>query len=375
MGKTRLLVSARDPATSIALKIFINSILIDKDFCLHVVAQEPAYSSFLGMSNLSQERLYFFPTHNDKKSLLRSAEEIIDKVSPDIILTGISGPDYGIDEAILTVAPQSKYSPYALQSFWGDVNKALPGRAQTYLVLNDYAAEITSRITGKRTVVVGSLKHEGYESLNPIELRRSFRSEIAGSNSKLLIGFFGQPLGGVQAYKETVSIFADLVKSMHPNSIIIYRPHPKETGSLTRWTINQLLGTRNKLIISDSTVELEAVLSGVDVVASAFSTCGYDLQQLIRISSKPLGIPLYLMMNANLVDWYRKYTNLDFIPMTNNGMAVVADSVVKLKKNLQFSSINRQRRICWESVNKGFPKVKNSSFRIRELFINDLASS
>lgn len=374
MEKIKLLVSARDPATAEAVKILIKSILNDGCFDLQIVAQEPAYSSLLVMEEQIEDRLHFYPHHGNVTYLIESSKEFVERISPDIIMTGISGPDAGIDEAILTIASQSKFSPYALQSYWGDVNKFLPALAQTYLVLDDFAAKKTAEITGKRTVVVGSLKHEGYENLNPIELRKLYRNKIKKENNQLLIGFLGQPLEGVNGYAETVSMFSETVKMMQPDSTIIYRPHPKESHSLKQWTIHQFNGMRTSLLISDTTDKIEPFLSGVDVVASAFSTCGYDLQQILRFSSQPLGVPIYLMMNSELKSWYQSFTNLDSIPMTANGMAVVVYSKDDLKDFLRATTINQQRKLCWKSVKKGFPSVKSSSSQIIKLLKEDYES-
>ena len=143
----------------------------------------------------------------------------------------------------------------------------------------------------------------------------------------------------------------------------VYRPHQKESQDLQKWT-KENLRLSGKALVLDNNEEIEPGLCGCDLVVSAFSTCCYDAQQLIKSSLSPLGVPVYLMFNPNLINWYKTYTKLDNIPMTESGMAVeIIDSTTMtqtMSSILQYES----QRACWESIRNNFPDSANVSKKI-----------
>ena len=46
-------------------------------------------------------------------------KNFLDKIKPDIILTGINGPKYNIDEVIINLSKKRNIKTYSIQNFWG----------------------------------------------------------------------------------------------------------------------------------------------------------------------------------------------------------------------------------------------------------------
>jgi hypothetical protein len=364
----RILLTARDPSSAEAMRILRRAMLQDRRLEVCIATQEPAYRILNDDSVIPNNNL-FIPTSSNRVELVNFASKLIADFSPDIVLTGISGPDFGIDEAVLSVAPQRKFSPYALQSYWGDMNVALQANPKTYLVIDDFAARLTETRTQERVVVVGSLKHSSYGLIDTLSSRRVFRDRIGVDGETCVVGLFGQPFGIDHPYRRTIEAFAEVVGRSAPvGTKFIYRPHPKEISEQTEWTTN--LFSRYKLnfqLNEDNT--LEHALCGCDYIVSAFSTCGYDLQQLLRNSNAPLGSPVYLMFERDLVSWFKQYTKLTKIPMSDRGMAIVVSNASSLPFLFESYAVQRNRQTCWENIVRHFPKNCGSPTKIIDMLL------
>lgn len=361
--KARILITARDPSAASSVSNLLKTLSKDNRFDISVAAQQPAYEIIYNYSVIDDIRLIKVPTIFNEDKLLIEADNLIKRISPDIILTSLSGPDYGIDEAVLAISPENNCGPYSLQAYWGDINENLQAKAKTYFVIDRFAANITQKRISAKTCVVGSLKHEAYADIHPKAFRDKFRKELNVRQSDYVIGFYGQPLNGVKGYKETVSSFSKSVSEVKKNVIIVYRPHPKESLESKKWTEKQLR-LSGKPFKMDIGIEIEPGLCGADLIVSAFSTCCYDAQQMIRVSSEPLGIPVYLRFNLDLVSWYEKHTHLEKIPMTGSEMAIeITDSKV-MTVVLENALEKRKQRDCWASIHKRFPATVDTSRNI-----------
>ena len=362
-----LLITARDPATALSICVLLKTLNNDKRFSVHIAAQNPAYEILLSNIIDSKAVLYEFLEFEDDGLMLEAAHELLVEVSADVILTGISGPGYGIDEAVLSVAPKSKCGPYALQSYWGDINENLSGRAQTYFVIDSFAAKLTNRRTRSCANIVGSLKHELYSDIDSKQLRENFRYSLCKNGKVNIIGFYGQPLEDINGYKETVTLFSQSISELESNTLIVYRPHQKESLALQKWT-KEILKLSEKKVIMDNNEKIEPSLCGCDLVVSAFSTCCYDAQQLIKSSLSPLGVPIYLMFNPQLVRWYKKYTKLDALPMADYGMAVEITDSTTMAKTFNSLLAPESQRACWESIQNYF----TGSMHVSENIVNTI---
>lgn len=364
----RILLTARDPATGRAMKMLSSALVGHTSAEVVVASQAPSTEILCELTGVTHKHISV-PVFSSDKDLMTYVEHLLREVAPDIVVTGVSGPDYGIDEAVLALSPRNQFSPYAIQSYWGDVNDSFEKHAQTYLVLDDYAADLTVRRTGRKTEIIGSINHIGYGGLDTVGLRREFRLQC-NSRADLLIGYFGQPFEKGLGYYQTMERFFSSVTDYTPEAHIIWRPHPKESKYqneiilklLQEYSISYQLGDR---------YSLESMLCGVDLVVSAFSTCGYDLQQLLRVSNEPLALPVYLMYESRLKKWFVEYTGLESLPMSQNGMAVVVESQKDLRGLLNAKEIRRKKNECWQQIKSIFPDNSNNILRVVELLMKN----
>lgn len=364
----RILISARDPSTVGAMRILVEEFLNSGQLKLTLATQFPATEAlsktFQSIQHIS------VPNSSDDDELICHALKLLDEVQPDIVLTGVSGPDYGIDEALLATCSRDDASPYAVQSYWGDINKAFGARAQTYLVIDDFAAKLTSQKTGKKTEVIGSLKYRDYHQLDVEQIRAGFREEFA-MNSNLLVGLIGQPIDLGHGYNNTLQVVADfLAKQQHKGIRVFYRPHPKETADQRKSTQDTFF-KKGITLYDGEKVQLEALLCGMDLVLSAFSTCGYDLQQLALVSKKPIAVPVYLMFNDKLACWFQEKTGLENIPMSDRGMAILIESESQLTEIFDLENVQLKKLECWNNVRKYFPINPYRAADLVELVMNN----
>ena len=365
-----LLMTARDPATAYAfLNLFKRQTLYSK-FRVIVVAQSPAYEILYNSNELIDRKLQKFPVYSRLEIALMECRELIDKYSVELILTGISGPDCGIDEAVLSIAQDRNIPRYALQSYWGDLNLRLSGRPETIFVIDEEAAELTINRSSCKTVIVGSLKHQKYSQTDISKLRKEFRSYAGLDKNEVLIGFFGQPLDFITGYCETVTGLANELSELNEEFKLLYRPHPKETAQLREWTL-RIFEKSGLEVILDKNEEVEAALCACDVVLSAFSTCGYDAQQLNRVSEIPLNVTVYLFFNGELKNWFREYTKLKDIPLVNSGLAFQVNSVDEINNVINKALKSEIKHEIWKNIHNTILDSKYATEKIINTIYDD----
>ena len=91
----RLLISARDPGAAHSLLPVIRKALADERFDVSIAASGAAAEIF------SRAGIPFHRCGAAAEALLAEADEALRRCSPDAVLVGLSGPDVGIDEALL----------------------------------------------------------------------------------------------------------------------------------------------------------------------------------------------------------------------------------------------------------------------------------
>lgn len=94
-------------------------------------------------------------------------------------------------------------------------------------------------------------------------------------------------------------MLARIIKGIEIKSRIVYRPHPKETEK-NRYEILDLFQSRGLDVVVDENEDVFPSLCGVDIVMSAFSTCGYDAIYLNRWTPMPLNKTLFLTFDQHL---------------------------------------------------------------------------
>ena len=340
-----VLISARDPATAHAVCALLRYAQTGDRLQFSILAQSPALE-ILQQAELAV-RLYPFPSQSDTEQLLTAARAALEQHRPEMILSGVSGPDCGVDEALLTAGREQGLPCYALQSFWGDVNDTLGAVAETFFVLDQQAARLTRQRYPVRTVPIGSLKHANYAAFDISGMRQQQRAKLKLQPEQQLIGVFGQPLGQLPGYLETLQHLALKLSSRPRSDTVLYRPHPKETETQRdkSLTILQQSGLKVQL---DSDPQVERSLCACDVVVSAFSSCGLDALYLNALSPQPLNSVLYLLFNPELRRWYHSYTRLNELPPVTAGMTLLCTEPNELASTLQHALQPQTRQQCWE---------------------------
>lgn len=266
-----------------------------------VVAQSPALEYLLA-EGFSVRRVRCAPLRdiNDprKPDLFQETDDILSDEAPDAILTGLSGPGVGIDEA-LTYRGHTPFK-YSVQDSEGLVVLGFDQAAPTYFVANEWAAARTRRYPKVAPVVVGSLRHAAYAALSPRQLRAVGRARLHGSATATTVGFYGQPAWQWGGYARTIARLAASVHRVMPEALVFYRPHPKESPVERDATLD-LFSASHVHAVLDPNPDIETSLCVPDIVASCYSLCNVDQIYLQRQSNVPLGTVLYLLFEPDLL--------------------------------------------------------------------------
>ena len=119
----KLLASANDTGAAKQLIQVLSLARSTYNIPISVVASHETAEIFEG----SDFDLFLWDIPRTQRSDLRTSRENLDEakrliklLKPDIILVGLSGPDSGVDEALIACA--SGTPTYDIQDFWSDVN-------------------------------------------------------------------------------------------------------------------------------------------------------------------------------------------------------------------------------------------------------------
>ena len=136
--KKIILFSCRDPACGFNVRNFIlNSDLLKEEVIdFKIICQEPCSYVFKNNSMIDNSKIRFIPIIKRKKTLLNEATSIIKEFYPDILICGISGSFFGIDEALLKICNEYNITSFGIQNSWGDFNKSFSSEPDIYLVLD-----------------------------------------------------------------------------------------------------------------------------------------------------------------------------------------------------------------------------------------------
>lgn len=329
-AKIKLLITARDPATALSFNILLPQIVADSAFDILVLAQFPA-SELLE----SHSSIQIFETEPSIGAQLGKLSEFCDIFQPDAVLTGISGPDTGVDEAALTWAERHGVPTYSLQSYWGDINQAGNILPSTAFVLDQKAIELThKRYPAIRCIPVGSIKHEKLEGFDVFANRYLLRPGLL-IDEQILLGFYGQPLETNPGYIKTLERFTEQLHLWSRDFKVMYRPHPKESEALRCKTSNLLQQAVGESFFYDPGLELKQSLSVCDLVVSAFSTCGFDALYLNKMASRAFSSSVYLWFEPELLAWWQTYNQTKNNPLLDTGLVLFADKHTKLLEVLE----------------------------------------
>jgi len=356
----KLLFSARDPGAAHNIGCVARYFNNKEGYEIFVAAMHPATEiiSRQGLSVLPVDvPPVTDPDSDEALVLLSTAQSLLEQIQPDALIVGLSGPDIGLDEAL--VASAATCPSYALQDFWGDVAWGFGIFPGTYFVLDNEAARLTRNRVDARVVVTGSPRHEVEVSL----------PELSADVVDVL--FCGQPLWGISGYADTISSLASRLCSFDNMSRIVYRPHPKETEAQRNAALHLFAEVGVKASL-DTLSDINASLSTARIVATCYSNCGLDLAYLNRASNRPLAGMLYLLICKDVFEYYVDYSKLSSIPLAESGLAQAVYPVGSLADGLRMVGSNAWRRSVWEASRKVLPDPSNAMRVIEEQLVFDL---
>jgi len=353
----RVLVSARDPGAAAQLRPLVAALAAERNVTLTVVASGAA----LGILDGAGPRPLAFtlpdgtnhvPAGRDRGPLLDQARELVVRIQPDVIVTGISSLGVGIDEALLAVA--SGRPTFAVQDYPGDANAIDGAYAGEYLVRDDDAARLTRTRFDVKATAVGSLRHAGYTALDVTALRERKRADL-GAGARPVIGFFGQPpeIPGHEA------IFGHLVEALpgrRPAPVVVLREHPKAQG--TRETHTAALLRAGVSVVAGDDGPVESWLVACDVVTTPFSHCAIDFAFLSAASPDPLGTVLFLLTAPETWAFMREHSGLQVPDGVDAGLGVIARSPTEISGMLD-TLLGAEARGAYHAAARRLPSGAN----------------
>lgn len=367
-------MSARDPGAALSIFEVIKQIQYFQQISLSVFAMEPAFGILSGLG-IQVHKVDCEPVINGNSEnslhLHREAKSILEKNKPDALLVGQSGPDAGIDEALLALASKINLPTYAIQDFWGDVNLTFGQPAGTYFVLDGSAGELTKKIVDAKVVVVGSVKHSGYALIDIEGLRSKFNNKISCEDNDHIITFCGQPLWQLESYKENLEKLALVVSESKQDTILLYRPHPKEKMEDAAMALEIMKKYHHNSRLEQE-LATEALLARSDLLCSSFSLAGLDQVFLNRVATKPLGITAFVFMSEGLLQWYRNFTKHDG---TMPGMEEFAEVVLNqegLRETIEHSRNSDFRGQRWLNIIEKLPDPTDSPKLLVSHILNEM---
>jgi len=311
----RLLVTIRDVSAALHLVQVVQALEDDARFETRILAQQPASRilSAMGIAHTEIRASAAVTTESpEAQALLAIARSELAAYRPDAVLAGLSTPfDGGIDEAVLA---EADVPTYLLQDFWGEQNKFFGKGAGLFFVLDATAAEMNRRRFGVESVIVGSARHAAYAKIDLPALRRSARRKLGISADAPVIGFFGQALNRLPGYRRTVLTFIRAVESLGGGVETLVRIHPRETEKDAAETLAAFAASGLKPVIVNSG-SVEECLAACSVVCSLFSNCTYDASYQNYYSAVPLSVPVSLLFDVEIAEYYRKRVDFEELPL------------------------------------------------------------
>lgn len=361
----RLLVSARDPGAAAHLAAIVAEANRCRDLDVSVIAAEETYPIFCDVGVKARKI-----NSSVGEESLTSARSIVESVRPDAVLVGLSGPERGIDEAIIAVA-DSAIPTYALQDFWGDVNPGFGVLPRVYFVVDEDAVPPTAeRAPQARIIVVGNVRYAAYgTAVDPVDMQFQSRRRLGATDMDIVIGFYGQGHIDIPGYWAMLASFGDAIANTYPRAIAFYRPHPKENEDIKNRSLS-ILRSRGANFRQDIFDSVEESVTSCHVLATWFSSCGTTQINLSRFSREPLGVVLYLNTNPELQSWYNRYNHIPTLPLAD--FAVVAERESDVVNALTNALAATMRWRLWRSIHDRLPNPNGSIDMVLDTIRSDL---
>ncbi|WP_024851380.1 hypothetical protein [Hydrogenovibrio kuenenii] len=366
--KPLLIVTARDPASAHALLPLIPS--LNQAYDLVAILQEPALSLLSDELTSVGNLAIAFPIIKDfdqgtleALSWLKTKKWTQSKIENKVIavLTGISGPGFGVDEMMLAAANHLNIPTFSIQSSWGSINHETGVMPKVAFVLDEAAVDINKqRYPQMKSIAIGSLQHAKFAELSPSGIRDLHRVRFMDDMEHVLLGFYGQPLGNLECYQQTVETFCQELKKWKRPFKLLYRPHPKEAVNLESNPTWQLLKHHFPDVILDPFQAVTTSLCCVDLVISAFSTCGFDGLYLNELEDKPFNASVFLWFNKDLIHWATKCSDTKDLHLVKENLVLAVDNSNRLMEVLEAGLHEDSRRRLWQNAREKLPSARQA---------------
>lgn len=324
----KILLSARDPGA--ALNIYAIYMVLKETgfFQTYFVASRPAFDIVKNYGFVPEPVFFYgkendsFNVNDDLQPLLNKADELLNKFSPDIVITGLSSFGSGIDEALIL---RSKVKTILYQDFWGDINSSLGKLPDLIFCLDEFAAGLTKKNHRTDCEVIGYPKTDLFKELDIKKLRNDTRKYILGDQDAKIVTWFGQS-PKIPGHDTALSSLIDSLSFFDKNIVFMLKGHPKfktDVHSIVRYAMGKCLNIVDITRYNDPVPWL--VCS--DIIVSAFSSCGIDHAYLSLVSYDPIGSCVYLQNNYDIRKSSFNMTGLNRIPLAVKGIgAEIYDS-------------------------------------------------
>jgi hypothetical protein len=334
----RLLFSARDPGAAGHVGEVARHALSSGGLDVRFVAQPPAYGLWTD-AGLEVQAVAAAPVSSFASAgeLLAEARSILARLQPDAVVTGLSGPDAGIDEALHQV---SSAPVFAIQDFWGDVNLVLPRRPDGFFVVDEEAERLTRKRVSGEVFVSGAPKHARLGHIDVIAERHRARALLG--ELRPVFGLFLQPLKHLPDYMASMRASIAAVARISPSSVCLVRAHPKaphDAGAMVAFA--HALGLRAQDV---STWPLERALLACEVVLTATSTIVTDVLAMARMSGEPAPGIVHVLADS-VRDELRTYGELDRLPILAMDLAEEATNSAESIIAALLQALDPKRRI------------------------------
>lgn len=301
-----LLISARDPGAAAHLGQVARTALADPGWQVTVLVAPPA-DAVMRRLHVSHQVIR---DRGDK--LTETATRLLAEIKPDVLLAGLSGPDSGLDEALLQAA--GTLPCYLFQDYWGDLNPATPTDV-SILCLDAEGVRQTEQRFGRKASAVGSPAHDTWP--NPRLARARLRRHHRLGKRTTVTGLCEQPLWQVPGYGLALR---QALRCLHKGKLLL-RPHPRDDWK-DRLRLRRLArGNRVPATWSAKTA-LPDFIAGCDLILSAYSSCAMDATHCNRLPGHTGTIAVNLLCTPPLYRHYRQTTGFERTPLAAQGLAV-----------------------------------------------------
>lgn len=352
MTPRRILLSARDPRPARLIIQLARNLKSDDRFQVELVGQGAALD-LMKAAGL-QPHVVDLPALDqsddpERMELFESVGRLLGELDPHAVITGLSGPGLGVDEALIHLCQDRP--AFSLQDYAGWVVPGFGRPAPTYFVADQRSARLTCRLLGVEPVVVGDLCSAEFAELDIPALRAQGRLMV--EPRELVVTFYGQPCWRYEGYRETLTSLAHAARS-RPELQFLYRPHPKETDA-ERNSVHALFDAEGVVLARCPATSIEMSLAMTDVVLSVFSTVVQDHVALQRCSPVPIGTAAYLLFDPAIRARLVADSGSDQPLALVDGFADSAESVEDLVDLLHRSTAPSAAAASWRKVQQSVP--------------------